>query len=92
MEKIKRKYLELILGIILLMPPVLSVLFFTIQLIPERLKPGLIKTWDTFSDFRYTAWTGNILGDGGGFTSALPIYLGLMAIAGALLITNSTKK
>ncbi len=84
--------MELISGVILLIPPVVSVLFFMIQIMPSRLKPGLIKSWDTFSDLRYTAWTGNILGEGGGYTSALPFYFGLMAIAGALLIINSPKK
>jgi hypothetical protein len=31
-------------------------------------------------------------GGGGGYTSAAPIYLGLMAIAGALLLKGTDKK
>ena len=46
-------------------------------------------------------WTGRIDyfyigggrgGGGGGYTSALPFYFGLMAIAGAYLIKNSNQK
>ncbi|MBN2350498.1 MAG: hypothetical protein JXJ22_16800 [Bacteroidales bacterium] len=91
MEKNKRKFLELVLGLILLLPPVISVLYFIIQLIPRQLLPFL-RNWDTFNAYKLTSWTGNIIGSGGGYTSALPLYIGLMAIAGALLIINSEKK
>ncbi len=78
----KRKQLELWLGIILLTPALISVLLFLAQLFDI----------DTLNNFNFSNWVGNFSGEGGGFTSALPIYFGLMAIAGSLLISNSTKK
>ena len=78
----KRKQLELWLGIILLTPPLISVLLFLAQLFDIQ----------TLRHFNFSnAWLGNII-SGGGYTSALPLYFGLMAIAGSLLISNSTKK
>jgi len=91
MKFVNRKKLELILGIIFLIPPAVSVLYFIIQLIPRQLIP-MLNNWDTFNAFKLTSWTGNIIGEGGGYTSALPIYFGLMAVSGALLLINSYKK
>ena len=85
METNKRKPLELILGIILLIPPILSVFLFLLQFI----------TKDLMKPFEYSSWTGDYgFSDsgGGGYTSALPFYFGLMAIAGVLLIINNNKK
>lgn len=72
-----------IIGYILLIPPLLSILLFVAQLFSEdRLLKRLM----------FTFWTGDYAGDhGGGFTSALPLYFGLMAIAGAYLIKNNNK-
>jgi hypothetical protein len=72
-----------IIGYILLVPPLLSVLLFLAQLLSgDKL---LMK-------FIYTFWTGQLdLNNGGGFTSALPLYFGLMAIAGAYLIKDSKR-
>ena len=87
-ETKKRNRLELWVGIILLIPPILSVLFFILKLTGG----------DPLHTFDYSSeWTGSYGysdkgGGGGGYTSALPFYFGLMAIAGALLISNSTKK
>ena len=94
MEKRNVK-LERIFGIILLLPPILSVLLFFLNLL----------FWDFFS---YSIqqdidgivgmqnltdhWTGSHAYDGGGYTSATPIYLGLMAIAGALLLKGTGKE
>jgi hypothetical protein len=57
-------------GLLLLLPSLLSVI------------PFIVKLFDGFNDDSF--WTGYDVGDGG-FTSALPIYIGLMAIAGAYL-------
>lgn len=44
-------------------------------------------------NFKETAWTGDYnyssSGGGGGYSSSLPVYFGLMAIAGALLIRDN---
>jgi len=105
MESNRINYIGLVLGIILLVPPLISVFVFFTQIIG----------WNTslFGSLDSSIWTGNIDidyfssshldaddkrvaygggGGGGGFTSALPLYFGLMAIAGAILISNSTKK
>lgn len=77
------------IGYILLFPPLLSVLLFTINLFVEEC--GSIIKMDNLS----TYWTGGAFqnGDSGaGFTSSIPLYFGLMAIAGAYLIKNSTKE
>jgi hypothetical protein len=66
-----------IVGYILLSPALISVLLFFISLLTEA---------NTLKGFNYLdEWTGSY-SDGGGYTSALPIYLGLMAISGAYLV------
>ena len=85
MEKIKRKYIELILGIILLLPPIFSVVALFLQFFGSNLMGDCFYLYNSSVNL----WTG---GGEGGFTSALPFYFGLMALAGAYLISNSTKK
>ena len=76
-----------IIGYILLTPSLISVLMFLVQLFVEA---------HLFKNFMYTIWTGDLDigyayesgGGGGGYTSALPFYFGLMAIAGAYLIKD----
>jgi hypothetical protein len=71
-------------GIILLIPPVIGVLLFLIGLMGTELK------LEGLSD--PTFWSGNFASEsGGGYSSPMPMYLGLMAIAGAILIKNSNK-
>lgn len=75
--------LERTLGIILLIPPIIGVLLFLIGLMGTELKlEGLSNP---------NFWSGNLANEGGGYSSPMPIYLGLMAIAGAILIKNSNK-
>lgn len=83
--------IERIFGILLLIPPILSVLLFLINLIIKE--PGNIAELSNLS----RKWTGALdynyeVGGGGGYTSAAPIYFGLMAIAGALLLKGTDKK
>jgi hypothetical protein len=70
-----------IIGYILLSPSLVSVIMFLAQLFTgDKL----------FKNFMYTIWTGDFSGEGGGgYTSALPFYFGLMAIAGAYLIKDN---
>jgi hypothetical protein len=67
---------ETIIGYILLAPALLSVLLFVVHLFGAE----TLKTFQNDSP-----WTG-IWGISGAYTSALPFYFGLMAIAGAYLI------
>ena len=75
------KTIEKILGWMLLAPPLISVFIFLAQLFSES---------KMLRKFLYTIWTGEH-GEHGGYTSALPLYFGLMAIAGAYLIKDSNK-
>lgn len=75
--------LERIFGIILLIPPIIGVLLFLLNLFSDDL--------GKMSNLSH-AWTGDWGSSGGGYTSAAPIYLGLMAIAGALLLKGTDKK
>lgn len=69
-----------IVGYILLSPALVSVLLFFIALLFSQ---------DTLYNVgKFDSWAGDYGGDGGGFTSALPLYFGLMAIAGAYLIKD----
>ncbi len=83
-EKTKRT-----LGYILIAPAVFSVLIFFIDFFA-----GLIASGDgllTISFEYCEAWLGDYSRDGGGYSSALPLYFGLMAIAGAILLFNTKK-
>lgn len=78
------------IGFILLIPAVISVLLFIAQLVG-------IETLESFG--RENAWTGWIVPapfssaseSRAAFSSPLPIYIGLMAIAGSLIISRFTK-
>ncbi|NDC29734.1 MAG: hypothetical protein EBZ58_02100 [Bacteroidetes bacterium] len=79
-EKIKELPFQKKVGYLLLTPPMFSILLLLIDLLFEVDFIHLQYFWtgDTNVDYHH--------GGGGGFTSALPIYFGLMAIAGAYLI------
>ncbi|MFV0470195.1 MAG: hypothetical protein ACK5MK_14885 [Dysgonomonas sp.] len=76
---------ERIIGIVLLIPPILSVLLFLIELLLKE--TGSIPELDNLS----SNWTGSYGYNegGGGFSSTIVIYFGLMAIAGAYLLKGS---
>ena len=80
--------LKLSIGSLLLLPSLLSVLAFVIHLLFEE--NMLIH----FVDDR-GIWTGGVDydndGGGGGYMSALPVYFGLMALAGVFLIGKIEK-
>jgi hypothetical protein len=93
MDKKQMRVIELIAGVILLIPALLSILLFM-----YALAFGSGEGYQVYPDLSNTIWTGNteVYRDGngvggGGHTSALPIYCGLMAIAGAYLIKDSQK-
>ena len=74
--------LKSIFGVILLIPPLLGVFLFLSNL-NSRMAGEIAKLSNLSVD-----WTGG----GDGHTSAAPIYLGLMAIAGALLLKDTDLK
>ena len=77
---VKAKRIECFIGLFLLLPPILGVIAFVLQIFEA----------DTdFSMFRElsSAWTAKY--DQGGGMSAAPIYLGVMALAGVYLIKDS---
>lgn len=80
-SKIKGKKIECIIGILFLIPPILGVFAFVLCLFDCN--------WHfaTMRDLS-TNWTCDYSSGGGGM-SAAPIYLGLMALAGAWLVKDS---
>ena len=78
--------IQKVIGYILLSPALLSVLLFFAQLFSKGkiLKKLLESIWTGY-------WDSDGQGGGGGYTSALPFYFGLMAIAGAYLIKDTKK-
>lgn len=81
-----------IIGLILLLPPFIGVVLFIAALL------GKMPHYSGFDTG--TFWTGDLQsfgrgydGSGGaGFTSPIPIYLGIMAIAGALLFSKDAPR
>jgi hypothetical protein len=69
-----------VLGCIFLIPPVIGVVIFILTLF------GQSYYFNSFSIGEF--WSGG----GEGYSSTIPIYLGLMAIAGAYLIKDSKRQ
>lgn len=79
---IKAKRIECIIGLFLLLPPILGVIPFTLQIFNADLD---------FSQMRDLSsnWTIDYSSEGGGGMSAAPIYLRLMVLSGVYLIKDS---
>ena len=71
--------IQLIIGIIFLIPPILGAIFFTLAMF------GASGDAISLSELS-TNWTGD-----SNAMSAAPVYLGLMAIAGTLIIHSAIK-
>lgn len=80
------KNIQKTIGLILLFPPVLSVLLFSINLLLKD-SGDIVKMYNLSAN-----WSGDMTEGGGGYSPTTPIYFGLMAIAGALLIKDADKK
>jgi hypothetical protein len=82
--------IQRIVGIILLLPPLLSVLFFLVSVFgiaeDSRSIPQLGKL-----ESNWTGSYGYSENGGGGFDSTVTIYFGLMAIAGAVLLATDRR-
>ena len=89
-SKIKGKKIECVIGILFLIPPLLGVFAFVLCLFGcewEFAEMGeLSSSWTGNTYVDYYSYGG---GGGGGYTSAAPIYLGLMALAGVWLVKDS---
>ena len=81
---IKAKKFECWIGFFFLIPPILGVIAFVFNLL------GNDGDFAKMSNLSYK-WTCDYYGDGGSAMSAAPIYLALMALAGAYLIKDSLK-
>lgn len=79
---IKAKRIECVIGLTFLIPPILGVIAFVLQIFNADLD---------FSQMRDLSsnWTNDYSSEGGGGMSTAPIYLGLMALAGVYLIKDS---
>ena len=78
---IKKISLRKIVGYLLLLPPLISVFVFVLA--EFKLTVGN----NSFNELKYSLG----VGIGENYTSALPFYFGLMAIAGAYLIKDNNK-
>jgi hypothetical protein len=77
-----------VIGYTLLSPAIVSVVLFFLQLTGVKDNTLLAfhsSPWTGFIDYYETSEKGS---GGGGYTSALPLYFGLMAIAGVFLLTK----
>lgn len=88
---LKKITLNKAIGIVLLTPPLISCFLFLLSILDNN--SGDIAQLDNLSrnwtgDYYVRYGRGNSDDGSGGYTSAAPIYLGLMAIAGSLLLRN----
>ena len=77
---VKAKRIECFIGLFLLLPPILGVIAFVLQIFEADTDFSMMRELSS-------AWTAKY--DQGGVMSAAPIYLGVMALAGVYLIKDS---
>lgn len=83
--------LERIIGIVFLIPPIIGVISFVLNLL--SINPGIVPEMKNLSSVWTGIYQGNLVhSPSGAVTSAVPIYLGLMAIAGSLLLKGTDNK
>ena len=76
---VKAKRIDCCIGLFLLLPPILGVIAFVLQIFEADTDFSMMRELSS-------AWTAKY--DQGGGMSAAPIYLGVMALAGVYLIKN----
>ena len=77
---VKAKRIECFIGLFLLLPPILGVIAFVLQIFEADTDFSMMRELSS-------AWTAKY--DQGGGMSAAPIYLAVMALAGVYLIKDS---
>lgn len=83
------------IGILFLIPPIIGVLLFILNLMDAGFSiEGFPDEWNCIysSNFGYNGDSGGAWAYGYAATPAIPLYLGLMAIAGAYLIKGNLQK
>ena len=81
------------IGILFLIPPIIGVIIFILNLISADIGfETFPANWNCINDSDYGSFTGDNWAYGYAATPAIPLYLGLMAIAGAYLIKDNLKK
>lgn len=83
------------IGILFLIPPIIGVLLFILNLMDAGFSiEEFPDEWNCIysSDFGYNGDSGGAWAYGYAATPAIPLYLGLMAIAGAYLIKGNLQK
>ncbi|MDD7405202.1 MAG: hypothetical protein PUG32_04890 [Bacteroidales bacterium] len=85
------------IGILFLIPPIIGVIIFILNLISADIGfETFPASWNCIydSDYNYDMGDNGAYGWAYGYaaTPAIPLYLGLMAIAGAYLIKDNLKK
>lgn len=77
------------IGILFLIPPIIGAFMFIFNLFDAGFELSYFpEAWNCISD--YSRWENSSYGYAA--TPAIPLYLGLMAIAGAYLIKGNLKK
>ena len=77
------------IGILFLIPPIIGAFMFIFNLFDAGFELSYFpEAWNCISD--YSSWENSSYGYAA--TPAIPLYLGLMAIAGAYLIKGNLKK
>ncbi len=79
------------IGVVFLIPPIIGVIFFVLNILGADLNfYSIIESWNCMNDYeRFLGSSSSVVYSS---TPAIPIYLGLMAIAGAYLVKGNLKK
>ncbi len=82
------------IGILFLIPPIIGVLIFFLNFFTDAQIgfESFPDSWNCISNYGYDWFDNGAYGWGYAATPAIPIYLGLMAIAGAYLIKGNLNK
>lgn len=78
------------IGFLFLIPPIIGVLFFVLNILGADINfYNILESWNCMYKYEWDFGSDSIVYSP---TPAIPIYLGLMAIAGAYLIKGNIKK
>ncbi len=79
------------IGLLFLIPPIIGVLFFVLNILGADLNfYSILESWICMNDYEYDLSSSSSVVYSS--TPSIPIYFGLMAIAGAYLIKGNLKK
>ena len=79
------------IGVVFLIPPIIGVLFFVLNILGADLDfYSILESWNCIDNYEYYSSSSTSVVYSS--TPSVPIYFGLMAIAGAYLIKGNLKK